>query len=415
MPLIWKNRSPDRKTSFYYGYIVVAAAFLIMMITMGAYFSFGIFLKPLVEEFGWSRAVTSGLFSVSWMVHGPAGLILGTLNDKLGPRKVISFCAVLAGTGYLLMPYVNTLWSFYLIYALLIGFGSNTFIPIMSAIVRIFSRRRTVMAGITSTGIGIGQLIMSPLITYLVEEYGWRISFMILGGLVLTIVIIAAQFLRQDIAQEEPDTAVNTKTAQAHQTPIKDFSVGEAFHTVQFWMIAILFFCFGFCLFTIQVHIVPYVTDTGFPAQTAALVLSTIGAASVIGRSAGGALGDIIGNAKAFIVAFALMLISLIILVPCNQIWCFFIIAVIFGIAYGNGVAQESPIIAGAFGLKYHGLIFGLLGVMYAIGAATGPILAGYLFDISASYHLTFIITSVIAAVATIAAALFKPTDPAGS
>ena len=304
---------------------------------------------------------------------------------------------------------------FYIFYGVLIGLGCNIFVPIMSVIARIFSRRRTVMSGIASVGAGLGSLVMPPLLTQMVETRGLNASFIILGIITLVVAIPSAQFLRQDIMEDEKQEGKDKRgRRRMHLLPIEQsLTLGQALKTAQFWIFWIMLFFFGFCIFLVQVHIVPYITDTGISAETAALVLATIGGASIFGRIVLGNAGDRMGNRSIMVFGFILMLAAVLLLIAFENIWVFFIFATIFGIAYGDCAAQESPIVASIFGLKSHGVILGLLGFGFTFGAAVGPVVAGYIFDLTGSYDIANIITAVAAGIAVVTTALIRPVKRA--
>jgi len=402
--------TPPTTPRFYYGYIVVAATFLIMMVNYGIYYSFGVFFKPLVYEFGWTRATTSGAFSLSWIVHGAAGLFIGPLYDRLGPRIVITLCGLLSGIGYLLITQVTEIWHIYLIYGVLIGIGSHTFVPLMAVIAKLFVRRRTVMTGISTVGIGIGSLIVPPVANKIITTYDWRMSFIVLGVLVLVVVISAAQLLRQDIPQVEQlnNSKINAKEEKP-ELDSESCTFTEAITTRQFWIIFAMIFGFGFCILVIQVHIVPYATDLGISANSAALILATVGGASILGRIFLGSVGDRIGNRRSYISVFVMMALAILLLIPSRDEWSFYILAFIFGLAYGNGVAQESPLVAKVFGLASIGSILGVIVLGFGIGAAVGPVIAGYLFDITGSYQIALILTTAVSVVALVLTILLRP------
>ena len=159
------------KPSFFYGYVVVAVAFIIMTATIGTYYSFGIFFKPMSADFGWNRALTSGAFSLSWLVTGFLTIAIGWLNDRFGPRPVMTLCGLLAGIGFLLMSQVNTIWQLYAFYGVLIGAGLSVFVPLLSTVARWFVKRRTLMSGIVVCGIGVGSLAIPPLANWLIQTY----------------------------------------------------------------------------------------------------------------------------------------------------------------------------------------------------------------------------------------------------
>lgn len=399
------------KSGFYYGYVIVAAAFILMFMLMGSYFSFGVFMKPLIAQYGWTRAVTASPYSFSWVMGGLAGLVLGMLNDRFGPRIVFSVSAVLAGAGYLLMPLTTTIFHFYLFYGVLIGFGCNIFVPTMSVMARIFNRRRTLMSGIASVGSGLGGMVMPPLLTRMIEAWGLNTSFLVVGIATIVVSLPVAQLMRQDMVEEnkEPQPAEGGRKRRYLQQDMRSLTTAQALKTAQFWLFEVMVFCMGFCIFVAQVHIVPYVTDTGFSAETGALVLAAIGGISIFGRIVLGNSGDRVGNKPLMAFGFALMLASVLLLLPLQTLWVFFLFAVIFGIAYGDCAAQESPIIAWIFGLKSHGMIFGLIGCGFTLGAAVGPVVAGSIFDLTGSYHIAFIVTAASAAIGLLATVLIRP------
>lgn len=404
------TQPPDTKPGFYYGYVVVAAAFVIMFFSYGIYLSFGIFFKPIIAEFNWTRAMTSGAFSFSWVASGLAGLFMGALNDRFGPRKVMTLCGVLSGLGYFLISQISAVWQLYLFYGVMVGVGSSTFVPLTSTVARLFVKRRTVMTGIATVGIGLGSLIIPLLANKIILVYDWRVSFTVLGIMAFVIVTSAAQFLRKDITQANQFSEHNNESGK--ESPSLDagtFSVRKAVRTNQFWMMFIIFFCLGYCGMAIQVHIVPYATDINISASIAALILSTIGGGSIVGRIVLGNVGDRIGNRQTYIIGFALMSLTILLLLPLRYAWTFYPVAFIFGMGYGSGIAQESPLVAKVFGLAAHGSIFGMLSLGYTIGAATGPVVAGYIFDVTTSYHTAFIITAAIGIISLILNILLKP------
>jgi len=410
-------QSPTRaKPRRFYGYVVVVAAFLIMVLMWGVLFTFGIFFKPMLTDLGWTRAVTSGAFAVFWIIQGLLAIVMGRVNDRLGPRIVISVCGFILGLGYLLMSQTSALWQLYLFYGVIIGTGmSGAFVPLTSTVARWFVKRRGAMTGIVVAGSGAGGLIAPPLANWLISIYDWRISYIILGGIALVAVILVAQFLRRDPAQMGQMPYGESKEETGLKGGTKAFSLREAASVRQFWLAFSMLFCLGFAMFTILVHIAPHATDLGFSAATAANILAAAGGGSVIGRLLLGGVADRIGNRQVFILGFVLMAAALFWLVPATETWMLYLFAIIFGFASGGCIMSESPLVAELFGLRSHGLILGVTSFGYCIGAAAGPFLAGYIFDVTGSYSVAFLVCAAASVLGLILSAVLTPTKTSES
>ncbi|GAH36150.1 unnamed protein product, partial [marine sediment metagenome] len=177
-----KNGAPK----FFYGYIIVLAGFFLQVVGWGLCSTFGIFFNPLLIEFGWTRAMISGAFSLSFLILGFISIIVGGLNDRLGPRMIMVVCGLFLGSGYLLMSQLNTIWQLYLFYGVIVGIGmSGMDVLSLSTIARWFVRRRGMMSGIVKAGAGIGMAIMPPIANWLISSYGWRTSYFIVGIIAL--------------------------------------------------------------------------------------------------------------------------------------------------------------------------------------------------------------------------------------
>ncbi|MFC2017287.1 MFS transporter, partial [Chloroflexota bacterium] len=367
------------KPKFFYGYIVVLAGFLIMMIIFGMNYSFGVFFKPLLTEFGWTRAETSGAFSLCMVLHGLLAIVTGRLNDRLGPRIVVTASAFFLGVGYLLISQISAIWQLYLFYGVMISIGmSGGFVPLVSTGARWFVKRRGLMTGIIVSGVGLGTMIMPPVANWLISSYSWRISYIVIGGIALALIILAAQFLRRDPTQmgQLPYGADEVKE-EGLNLEVGGFSLREAIGTRQFWMLSVIFLCFGFFIQAIMVHIVPHAIDTGISAASAASILIIIGGLSLAGRVIMGGCGDRIGSKSAAIICFILIVIALSWVVAAKGVWMLYPFAIIFGFGYGGLVALQSLMVADLFGMRAHGVILGANAFISTIGAAIGPLLTG--------------------------------------
>jgi len=388
------------KNNYSYGYVIVGACFGIQAIGVGTYVSYGVFFNSLASEFGWSRAAISGASSIAFFLMGLFGIFVGRLNDKIGPRNIMAVTGFLFGLGHLLMSRLGTIWQLYLFYGIIIGIGlSSVDVIALSTTARWFVKKRGTMTGIVKIGTGAGQFIMPLVASMLITSYGWRNSYIIIGAGVLLLLVAIAQLLKRDPSQISPlPNCENNVSGHKSGLAGEGLSLGETVHTRQFWTICAVNLSIVFCFMTIIVHIVPHAQDIKVSATKAAIVLSTIGGVSMAGRFITGIAIDRIGSKKAMILCFILLIAGLLWLQMAKELWMLYVFAVIYGIAHGGYFTTMSPIVAEFFGLNAHGVLFGIVAFSGTIGGAIGPILAGYIFDITAGYGLAFWLCTLMSA-----------------
>jgi len=238
-------------------------------------------------------------------------------------------------------------------------------------------------------------------------------SYTIVGGIVLVVVVLAAQLLRRDPTQARQKSYGGSEGEQQEFVlETRSFSLREAVHTQQFWLTSGMFFCFGFCVYTIMTHIVLHAIGLGISSISAANILATIGGLSVVGRIVLGSAADRFGNRQVLVIGFILMAATLFWLVPAREVWGLYVFAVVFGFAFGGCATSESPLVAGLFGLGSHGLILGVINLLgFTFGAAIGPLIAGYIFDMTRSYQLAFIVCGAMSIVGLTLTSLLSPIE----
>ena len=392
-----------KRGKLFYGYIVTIATFLIQLLSFGLHPTFGIFFVQLSSEFGWTRAVTSGSYSLNVLTFGLLGIVGGKLNDRFSPRFVMTIFFILFGLGYALMSQINSIWQFYLFYGVILGTGmGGTEVPVLSTLARWFVKKRGIMTGIAKVGAGLGALSM-PFVTYwLISSYGWRNAYLVVGLASMVILISAAQFLKRDPSQigqlPDGDTVIMEDSPALE---IKGLSTQQAIHTRQFWLIGGMFFFYDVCVSTIMIHIYPHAIDLGIPASTATNFLASAGGVSIVGRVVMGSASDRIGNKLAIIIDLSILSVSLLWLLVADEVWMLYLFAALYGFAYGGLFTLLSPMVAKQFGLDSHGTIFGSIFFIGLIGASISPVTVGYIFDVTGSYHLGFILIAVASIIAT--------------
>ena len=402
----------NTKPRFFYGYTIIVAAFFIQILAWGTYNTFGVFFNPMSAEFGWTRAITSGPRSLSFLLMGLLGIIAGRLSDRFGPRIVVTITGFFLGLGYLLMSQVDALWHFYLFYGLVIALGmSGADVPLLSTVARWFVKKRGMMTGIIKTGAGVGMLVAPLMANWLISNYGWHTSYIVIGFLALVFSISAAQFLRRDPAQKGLLPDGNEVEKESPNPVAGRFSLQKAIHTRQFWMLSATYFLFIFCAHTILTHIYPHAVDLGIAEAIAANILAAIGGASIAGRFVMGSASDKIGNKLALIITFVMAAVSLLWLLAAKEAWMLFIFAILYGFAHGSLFTLISPVVAELFGLSSHGVIFGTVNFVGTVGGTIGPVMAGYIFDVTGSYQLGFIILATASVIGLILSTLLRPTN----
>ena len=381
-----------KRPTFFYGYLILATCFCIQGIGVGTYVTFGVFFKPLLAEFGWSRATLSSAHSLTFLIAGMLGILVGRLNDRLGPRILMTVTGFIYGFGFILMSRVNALWQLYVFYSLIVGVGlSSIDVIALSTTARWFVRRRGMVTGMVKVGTGAGQLIMPIVASLLIAGFGWRLSYIIIGVLAMLLLILVAQLLRRDPARMGllPDAA--TQTEAPGPGPVETgASFREAVRSRQFWTICFAFLAATFCLMIVMLHIVPQATDIGISVTAAASILSIIGGVSMAGRFLTGNAIDRIGNRRSIIICFILLITALLWLQMSKALWMYYLFALIYGFAHGGTFTVISPLMAEYFGLRSHGLLFGIAVFAGTVGGFFGPIFAGLIFDVTASYRSAF-------------------------
>jgi MFS family permease len=328
---------------------------------------------------------------------------------------MVTVSGIIWGLGYFLVAQVGAVWQMYIYYGLLISIGmASVYVPTMSITARWFVQKRGLMTGVVQAGVSMGGFVFPPILSLLIAAYGWRDSSIVMGAVTLLLVVLAAQFIGRspevaERSQQGTDPGDNTG---AHA--VAGFSLGDAARTRQFWLsFAVLFIAF-FCVDSIVVHIVPYITDLKYTANIAATVLAIMSGVSFLGKLVIGSTSDRIGNKPALAMSLALMSSSLFWLLVSDQLWQLYLFSVVFGLGYGGMAALQSPLVAWLFGLKSHGVILGLIVFGGTMGTVLGPLIAGYTFDITASYDTAFLLCALLSTAGLVLTLLLTPTEKGG-
>ena len=384
----------NSSSRFFYGYIIVAATFWIMSVAWGANRTFGVFISPLTQDFGWSRAGISGAFTLCMVVLGLISIAAGWLTDRLGPKQLIVGCGFFMGVGFFLCSRLEALWQLYLFFGVFTGIGmSGTWAPMLSTVARWFVRNRSLMSGVLSAGPAAGIVLMPPFIPWLIGLVGWRISFVIIGGITLLNLTIAAFFLKRDPGQIGTSPfGMDENTRDWDDLQNRGLSLSQAFHKPSFWLLNLISLCDSLSVNVVVVHIVPHIITLDIAPIRAATVLSLAAGVSIPARIAVGYLADRIGNRRGLAFCLVMSVIAFAILPFAQGMMSLSIFAVLYGIGLWSAGAVMSPLIADLFGLKAHGSIFSCMVFSATFGGGFGPVVVGALFDLTGTYRAGFLV-----------------------
>jgi MFS family permease len=399
----------------YYGWIMLVAVVFVMLAGSGIRAVFGVFIKPIEAEFGWTRAQLSGAAALSLFVLGAVGPMVGWLADVWGPRRVMLLSTAILGAGTLLSSFVGHLWQFYISAGLLMAMGAGGLGMATSSTVaaRWFVARRGLILGILGGAMSAGQMLIVPMAVVIIRFYGWRASFLWLGigVLVLALPMILA-FVRNDPADMGLRPYGAGTAAGAAFGGVKDerrVPVSEAMGVPAFWLLAVTFFVCGYTSNgLVLTHLVPHAAEHGFSEMHAAQALGLMGAMNIVGTVASGWICDRFGRKGPLAFYYGVRGLSLIFLLYVWNVPSLHVFAAIFGLNYISTVPPTATLTANIFGRLSVGALSGWIYFSHQVGSAIGAWAGGAIFDATGSYAWAFLSAAVLAFIASGLSLLIK-------
>ncbi|OGP62934.1 MAG: hypothetical protein A2169_14045 [Deltaproteobacteria bacterium RBG_13_47_9] len=404
------NKNIDSINSrFSYGWIIVIASFILLIGSFGVQLCFGVFLKPLSEEFGWTRAATSGAMSVVMGISGLIAIIMGKLTDKYNVRIIIIIGVLIGGLSYLLLSNINSLWQLYLYFGLGAGICmGSTYTPVNATVSKWFVEKRALALGIAIMGITVGQMVLSPITAYIITEHGWRTAYLVLSIVVFVTAIPAVILIGKTPpvpAQTKSSQSGISKSEQSEQPQL--LSAREASKTAPFWMLMITGFVISAGFYFVASHIVTHATDIGISVTAAALILTMTSIGGIAGTLLAWPITVKLGNKYTLLVLIAGEALAMFLFIFTKSTWSLYAVAIIFGFSLGAASPVRMAMVPPLFGLKSIGTILGIATFAWSVGGIAGPFLAGYIFDVSQSYDIAFVSGGMLLIIGVLAVYFF--------
>lgn len=383
---------------------VLVATFVTLGLTYGFWYAYSVFLVAFLGEFGWSRSVVAGAFSLLVVVHGLSGPLLGWLVERVGPRPVIAAGGALLAGSLLLGAHVTTVWQLYVTFGVLVALGVSAagWVPSVVLIRGWFPAKVGTAIGVASAGIGVGIFALVPFTQLLIESFGWRWALRVLAALVAAWIIPATLVFVRDARAGAPARASPPLRDDAAR-PRPHWTLGTAARAWRFWATGIVFFAGSAATQMLLVHQVAYLVDHGVPALAGATVVGVVGVCSVAGKAGWGALSDRVGREPTYALAFGCVAASVAVLALAGaypRTLLPYAYAVLIGVGYAVTAPLTPAIASDLFGGPRFARIFGALHFMNSLGGALGAWVAGLIFDGTGSYALALPIAAVMALLA---------------
>lgn len=401
------SENADRQEQFY-GWLIVGACFFLTL-TMGeTFWTFGVFFKPLQQEFGWSRALVSSIFTAFLLGYAISVIASGRLVDRYNPKPILLVSALLIVSGLCLCSVGGSIGNFRL-FLFIVGLGSGATWAVPNATVQrwFYGKKNAGLAlGIVTSGVGAGALVFAPLINFLIQNYGWRTTFLILGILFGSVVIAATLVLRP-VSRDR--IIIGKGLEGVGLSGDGRMPTGNRWYAS--WSFAAILFVNVVGVFTFQIvstHMVPHATDMGISSSAAAAALGLTGGFSIPGRVLSGLFSARLGWHRLLSLAYFGTGASIVCLWLLRDIWMLYLFALCYGVFHGVRISAQVGVLPEIFGMRSLGELIGITAAASQLISALAPYTAGALFDATGTYSPVFMSILLFLAAGGVVAGLLK-------
>ena len=416
--------SNPARPGMFYGWFVVATCMFIAFLTMGSRNAFGAFVVPMEAEFEWNRTVVSWAAALGALLNGLTQPFMGYFFDRVGVRIVVITGIVIVGASTLLMALTSNIWYLIAVFGVVAAVGqSGTSLTNTGAMLsKWFRRQRGLVIGLNASGMSLGGLILVPFAAFLISLIDWRLSWILLGLMILCLGIpLAFIFLHDDPARKgltpdgDPAPAAGPDGSPGAATPppqpLFASNWRQAFRTLPIWQMSFSYFICGSTTFMLSVHFVPMAIEEGINPQTAALIFGLMSGLNAIGATGAGWISDRIGGRKNWLtlVYFCrgtgyVILVASLVMPGIPVLAGLLIFSFVAGLSWIATAPLTTSLTAEVYGLKSLATISGVAFLFHQLGGFTSVLMAGYLRDITGDYVIAFTIAAVMLFPAAISA-----------
>jgi len=388
----------------YYGWLVVGASVLVFAGFIGTLLSFGVFLKPLEGHFEWTRGAISGAMSICIAVQGVTGIIMGRATDKYNMGFVMAIGTFVGVAAYLFLSRMDTLWEFYVGFGVGAGICSGcAFTPITATVSKWFDeRKRTLALGIALAGVTTGQMVLSPVVSHVIEGGDWRLAYKVCAIVVAACGVVGTAVMCKRPPRLDRPVAGEGGSQHGRSVCAREYTVREAAKTPPFWMIIITAFAISFGFYIFMSQIVAHARDVALDPGTAALILTFGGVGSLFGSLLAHWFTKRMGGQRTLFIVLLLQAVAMLLFIATNSAWSFFVVGLMFGFTYGTAAPVRMGLIPPLFGLKCIGSMLGCTTFAWSVGGLVGPFFAGFIHDatsgpdVPGSYVIAFVVSGII-------------------
>jgi MFS family permease len=369
--------------------LVAGSASVVFGFARGIHTSFGVFYIALLDNFGWSRGATAGVYSMNLIMDAVLSPIVGYLLDRYGPKKIVGIGCLFLASGLYLSSQITSLWQFYIFFGVIsaVGLGFMGMVPHVVLVSEWFSTRRAFALGVVFASTGTGIMLLVPTTQWLISRLGWAWVFQGLAAMVLLVLMPLAL----GVYRHGPYFGGKPKD---HAEPQDQWTAPLALRSLQFWLLFFGRVAASSGTLVIVTHQIAHVVDVGYSRIFAATVFGLMGITSTFGRLIFGYIADLYSKRTAYLLNILTAFVGIGCLMAArdsSQPWLLYVYLLFFGIAFGSRAVILSALAADIFSGKGFGSIFGFAAISVGIGGALGSWLGGALYDLTGSYRMSFV------------------------